>query len=190
MSGEAINLSNYKSKYGTGWRFSNTWERHSGNIYISAPSFVIQYKASSVLLRKCNINVDAYYFEGGSWKYAFSDSCSVSGKNEQSKKFYHNRGAEGTSSYDHPDSHLWWFVVGSGWSGSATTYFYAWTGGIGLYTDAEYNSRCKGKPISYSAGDWWTSYSSQDAFAQAQNPSVYRGTPITDSTGAYVCYSG
>ena len=189
MSGELINFSNYKSKFGTSWRFSNEWTNWNGTVYVAAPSFIIQYKADSVLLRNCTIYVDAYVYRNGKWGLAWSDSAYAKGNNEETKKFYHNKSSEGTSSTDVADCHMWYFNTSCSNAGSTKTYFNVWCGGIGVYTDTEYNNRCKDKIIKYSAGDWWTSYGSPDAFFEAQSPAVYRGDLITDTTGAYICYS-
>lgn len=192
MAGEIINFANHKSKYGEGWFYSNDYNEWNGTVVVSAPNICINAYVDSVALRKASITVQSYYYNGSSWVADWGGTLSKSGNNEDSYRWSHNRRAESYPNYNTSNYHIWRFDISGSCTGSATYGFKIWVGGIGLYTEAEYNTYCKDQLIKCSKGDYWGiggTYGSLDAFLAGELPSVYRGTAITDTTGKYVSAS-
>lgn len=189
---DIINFTNYKNKYGSGWFYSNDYNEWNGTVVVAAPNICTNTYVDSVALRKGNITVTAYYYNGSGWTQKWSKTISKSGNNDEEYKWSHNRAAESYPNQDNSNYHLWRFDVSGSCTGSSTYGFKVWCGGIGLYNDSEYNTYCKGQKIRYVAGDYWGiggTYGSLDAFLNGEHPNVRRGTKITESNGKFVCAS-
>jgi hypothetical protein len=133
-----------KSEFPTGW--SRTYESHvTTTLYVSAASFVIHCGCSSVWLRTSKYEVWFYCYDWdtSSWVYKGYNSQSQKNGGSKSWKFYHNRAAEGTTDFDDHYHHFWKIVFSETSPGSSTCDLLAWAGGVGLYTDSEYEAYAK-----------------------------------------------
>lgn len=174
-----------KASFPASWASTFSASDWNGYLYVSAPSFVIEHKVTSVLFRTGKWTAEYYYYNWttGAWDYGGYNEQSQTNAGTKSWKFYHNRAAEGTTSWNNASFHFWRIRVTSSNPGSSHTYINAWAGGVGLYTDAEYESLCRNKKI-VSAGrlgsDWFHSSGSQ-ADATAEGYFRYTnntGTPL------------
>ena len=191
-AGDKINYANYKAMVPVVWRIEQSWSEPNGKtIYISSCSFIVQIKASSVLLRNARIAFNAYYYNGSAWVFAYSESATVQGINSKTFKFFHNRESEGSTNADQHQHHLWKYVMESSSTGSASTEFRIWLGGLETMTETEYNSYFKGKPIHGIKCECKTGVSDA-SFVASNHPSVNRGTPISIASGTYkyICHEG
>lgn len=195
MADEIITFASYKAKTGrdgTAWVGSYSMTDTNKTIVMCAPSFRIVCTAKSVLFRDNWIRLDGYYWDGSvdsnnnpQWKPAFTGwEASVSGANETSFSFNHNREKESSDNEDQPHYHIWKFVVTMrGANGSAHSYFDVWWGGIEMMTDNEYNETCQWRifrccqPQCYTI-DSGSMYSDANVCAKAVRPANYRGSSI------------
>lgn len=194
-SGDLINYANYRAmRDDSAWTASNTWtDSTSFTVYISAPSFIVRARVSSVLFRSNWVKVTASYYNGSGWTTVFTDRQAYkSGAGSAEWKFYHNRAKEGTSAEDAHMHHLWKFVVNMrGKDGSAHGYFDLWCGGIEMMTESEWNSYVKGSgnnKIKWCKPGWSVlggTYRSDAEFIAGERPSAHRGTPISVASGTY-----
>ena len=178
------------------WKASKTWTDSSFTVFLVGSSWVIAARVSSVLLRENWVDITAYYYNGSTFVQAYAPrnnsghTAYYSNKGSQTVKFYHNRSAEGTTSGDVPNATLWKIVVSmKGAHGSAHGYFDCYVGGVGLFTDGEYESICKNQKIKWANPDYWQlggTYTSESAFISAERPMAHRGTPISISN-AFCC---
>ena len=188
--GDEINYANYKAMVTAAWRISNSWGNQDITIYLSACSFVIQAKCNSVLFRSSSIDVNAYYYSGSSWVYAYNLHLTLSGaQNPISTKAYHNRADEGTTTGDQHQHHLWKFVVNMSWAGSAGADFVLWASGLETMNETEYNSYFKGEKLMGIKCEYKTGVT-DSSFVLTNHPSTLKGTPISISSGTYkyICY--
>lgn len=188
--GDLITYDNYKAMVPEVWRIEQSWSEPNGKtIYISSCSFIVQIEASSVLFRNARIAFNAYYYNGSAWVYAYSGSATVQGINSKTLQFFHNREAEGSTDADQHQHHLWKYVMESTSSGSAWTKLKIWLGGLETMTVNEYDTYFYGHLLmgvkcEYNDG------TTDTAFVASNYPSVYKGTPVSISSGTYkyLCY--
>lgn len=191
-AGDQITYANYKAMVPEAWRITPSWADQNRTVYLASCSFVIQIRVVSVFLRSASMDIDAYFYNGSGWTLAFSDDVSVSGSyGDESKKFYHNRAAEGTTSGDSHQHHLWKFVIHNvSYAGSAHAYFNIWAGGLETMTEAEYNSYFKGHEIMGIVCQFDDTETVDANFVAVHHPSTHKNTEIAISTGTYkwMCY--
>lgn len=188
--GDQINYANYKAMVPTAWRIEKEWSEPNGKtIYISSCSFVVRIEADSVLFRKARIAFKAYYYNGSAWVHAYDGSATVQGINNKTVRFYHNRGAEGSTAGDQHQHHLWKYVMESSSSGSAYTKLKIWLGGLETMTENEYDNYFYGRLL-MGVKCGYNASTNDTAFVASNYPSVYKGTPISISSGTYkyLCY--
>lgn len=191
--GGALNYSTLHALKGGGssWRASSTFTDSNVTFYINSCSWIIRARVSSVALRSNWVNITAYYYNGSSWVKAYEPrgnngyTVYKHGSGSQELKFYHNRGAEGSTSGDAHMYHIWKIVIQMrGKDGSAHGYFDYWLGGLEMMTEGEYNSYFKGKPVRYCKFGYSTS-SNDTTWATNNDPRNYHY--VIDSTTAGDC---
>lgn len=188
-TGDKINYANYKAMVPGAWRITPSWKDTNKTIYLSACSFVIQIRVTSVWFRKSRIWLTAYYYNGSSWVQAYTGYISKSGGSSGDAKYYHNRADEGTTSGDSHQHHLWKFVIAMDPEGSSHGYFNIWAGGLETMNETEYNNYFKGNKI-MGVKCAYSDSSSDSAFVASNHPSTNKGTKISVSAGThkYICY--
>ena len=198
MANELINLANYQSKYGSGWFKTYTAENWDTTIICNAPNICAEvYVKTAAAFREASITVGCYYFDGSEWKNVWTKSLSCKGGSGYDNfRWSHNRTAESYPNQSNGNYHMWGFVIDG--SNEAKNSWYGvnfWMGGMGLFTQNEYDTHFKDKEIRYCRCDeiWSISsgstYTSLDAFIDGESPSLYRGTPITETNGKYVVHT-
>ncbi len=187
--GDQIDYAKYLAMVPVAWRITPSWEDTNVTVYLASCSFVAKIRVTSVLWRTSKLDFTAYYYNGSSWIYVYSKSLSQKNSGSQEQYYYHNREAEGTTSADQHQHHLWKFVVTMDHPGSAHGYFNIWAGGLETMTQNEYNSYFKGNKI-HGINCTYSTSSSDIAFVSANHPSIHRGTPISiaSNTHKYICH--
>lgn len=192
--GDLINYANFRSMHGVSWdAVSSSSERVNGNqtIYICGISFCVgMYINSAWLWDGITVDWTVSYYNGSSWVTVLNERKSTDGVNRGYwTYFYHNRKAEGTSSGDNPNYHLWKVTLTRVSStGDCSHFLDVYVGGPAMLNETEYNNVCKGKLMKgYRPGYWRKggTYSSDDAFLAGESPQTKRGTSISVSTGTY-----
>lgn len=186
--GDIINYNNIVSTLGNSWTASGQTD-NGALIYISSPSFVVQsYVHSGALFAGITAYFHTYKWNGNSFVEVDNRKMETNnGAAEKNFKFYHNRAAEGTSSYDDPHCHWWKFwIEHKSHTGAVDYRNRVWIGGMGMLTEAEYNTLFKGQfiravPIVITTGNDY----SDTGFIQLVNPDNYRGTPISIASDTY-----
>lgn len=193
MAGEVFNFANYKSKYGTSWFKTYSVQNQNITLIANAPNICVDfYVETGAMLRTASISITTSYYNGSSWITAWTKNMSCSGKNgSEHYRWAHNRAAESYPYRNDGLYHMWQFAI-TGSNENKNSWYGAdvWMGGINVFTDAEYESLCKNRPIRYCRSDEiWSlggKYGSAQAFLDGEHPGVYRGSEITDATGKYM----
>ena len=198
-SGDLINYANFRSMHGVSWdAVSSSSERVNGNqtIFICGISFCVgMYINSAWLWDGITVDWTVSYYNGSSWVTVLNERKSTDGVNRGYwTYFYHNRSAEGTSSQDRPNYHLWKVTLTRVSStGDCSHRIHVWVGGIATMTRTEYeNVRKNSNGVlrlikGYRPGYWRQggTYGSDGAFLAGEAPQSKAGTPISTTTGTY-----
>lgn len=192
--GDLINYTNFKAMHGESWDAVLSDEdviNGDQTLFICGLSFIVSlYADPSFWGAELKVNWTVSYYNGSSWVTVLDEDKSTAGMQYGYwANFYHNRSAEGTSSQDMPNYHLWKVTL-TRLSGSSayTCMLRAYVGGIATMTETEYNNVCKGKLMKAYRPDYWRqggTYGSADEFLAGESPQVRKGTLISVATGTY-----
>lgn len=196
MSDSVVDYDNFKAIHGESWdAVMPNEEVIDGNqtIFICGLSFKVgMYINSGWLWDGITVDWTVSYYNGSSWVTTVNERKSTDGVNRGYwTYFYHNRSAEGTSSGDRSNHHLWKVTLTRVSStGDCSHRIHVWVGGIAMMTRAEYNDVCYPKYNFMRAyrPDYWRlggTYGSADAFLAGESPQARRGTPLSTETGTY-----
>ena len=184
--GDVINYANYKAIAPTSWSLNLDWTDENKTIYLSACSFVLKIKVTSVWFRKSRIWLTSYYYNGSAWVQAYTGYLSESGGSSNEAYFYHNRSTEGSTTEDQPQHHLWKFVIEMDPEGSSHGYFNIWAGGLEMMSETEYNTNFKGEKLQGIRCVWGDELNYIDStWISSWHSKVNKGTPISISSGTY-----
>lgn len=209
-----ISYEGIKAQCGTDWTTSTSGSTSGTTLYINSPSFVFRiWGHCEGMHMRIFIYADVYYYNTDTATWVTAQNMLIDRENwftssdgsGEEKKFYHNRGGEGTTSADAPKYHRWKVDIrarggasaGDGYIGTWGWSWSVWCGGLNMMTESQYNAICKDsvQKIYYSDVNYYikgasNSYASDDAFINGTSFTKAKGTRIDATNAVHVCPRG